>query len=199
MAEITEINGIKEFQYEGVDEFNTAIDEAKPVRLHTYFASGFLGIGSNWSATFVDPNGNVHAFRTHDVNEGFKERVKPIYNTIKEANIPEVDGIVKISTRVSGTYQVFATERPDLEDLAQKSYDAWLNAAQSLPVEGTLIQYIKDDDTITFDAGNGTTHLTTSFDETEIRTIDDTLNALSQYESRDNKPAIDWFLDMRNK
>ncbi len=211
MAERLEVLGTTVVQYDDVTEFTAALQEAKPARVHTFCNSGLFGIGGSWNASFVDSE-VAHGFATGDLSDGFKGRVRPIYDSMNEAGVPEVDGTLRVSERNGSIYQVFQTERPDIEERAQASYDAWVDAVRDLPVEGTLIQYLKDGSTVVLDATRGNTHLIIQLDEDSGRTLDDTLTRLQSageaedegktevlrqpYETRDNTPVVGWFKDM---
>ncbi len=212
MPELDEILGTKIAEYESVEEFTAALEAAKPVRLHTYFDKGMFWFGSNWKASFVDSEGNVHGFVTRDVEEGFQDRIKPIYDLLKGAKIPEVDGIIRVSERDGAVYQVFETDFPDEAGKEQASYDAWIDAVKALPVEGTLIQYLKEDSSVLLDATNGKNHFITTIDEDSGITLESTLAKLQPsknkdgaevlgqpFATRDNSPVIGWYLDMENE
>jgi len=211
-----ELLGTKTAVYSVGEEaaFNAAIENAKPARLHTFCNVGLFGLGANWSASFVDQEGNVHGYITMDLNDGFAERVKPIYDTIKGANIPEVDGKVEISDKNGHVYQVFQTDSPSKPERVGVSYDAWIDAVRTLPVEGTLIQYLRNESQVAIDATRGKMHLVTMIDENDGRTLESTLMALRSpknpdgqaevldrpaYQTRDNQEVVNWYLDLVQK
>jgi len=213
MSENNEMLGTKIAQYDNVAEFKEALEATKPARLHTFFNQGLFGIGANWVASFVDSEETVHAYITQEIEDNFQERVRPIYDSIKAAEIPEVDGAIRVSQRDGSVYQIFQTERPDVEERVQASYDSWIDAVRELPVEGTLVQYLKNDSTVTLDATRDKSHLVTVVDENAGITLEDTLTRLQSsgtqdgevevlgqpYETRDNGPVIGWFQDMKNE
>ncbi len=212
MPELNEVLGTKVFEYESVAEFGDSIRTILPKRLHTFFSNGLFGIGANWTAAFLDSNEMVHGYRTESVEEGFKETVKPLYDQIKIADIKEVDGRIKVSNRNGSVYQLFQTDAPSVEERVQASHDAWIEAVRSLPKEGTLIQYLREDSTVVLDATHGKSHLITSLDGENGRTLEETLTRLQSfgtnkgdeilskpYATKDNGPVIGWYLDMINK
>jgi hypothetical protein len=212
MSESAEMLGTKVLQYESVDEFRGALDTSKPARLHTFFNGGLFGFGASWAASFIDSEGTVHGFITDKVGDDFKERVKPIYDAIGMGGIPEVDGVIKVSQRNGDVYHLFQTDNPGEEGRVQASYDAWVSAVRGLPVEGTLVQYLREDSAVTLDATRGKNHLITTIDESSGRTLEETLTKLRStgeqsgvevldkpYATRDNRPVVDWYLDMKNE
>lgn len=215
MVEEHKQTGTKINVYSAVGEFKDALAQIKPKRLHTFAQAGFMGIGGGWSASFIDSEGAVHGYQTGETGDGFKERVKPIYDVVKEIEIPEVDGTLRVSEHDGAVYQIFQTERPDLSERADASYNLWTGAVRELPVEGTLIQYLQiDDDSVVFDATMGKTHFVTTLTIDEDRTIESVIGDVragvaeegeaqvmgtKEYAVRDNSSVIMWYKDLTNQ
>ena len=212
---VQEQNGLdtKALIYHDVDEFKQILETVKPARMHTYFQGGFLGIGSNWAATFQDSDGIVHGFMTVEVKEGFEERINPLYELVKSGAITEVDGMIKLSEKQKAVYHVFETEKQSDEEAVNKSYNAWIDAVKTLPVEETLIQYLNDGEHTIVDATRGTNHYIKTLSPLLGKTLEDALEDLqtegegdnakvvskNQYKLQDNMPVIAWYTDMKNE
>jgi len=200
MSELQEILGTVVKLYNDASEFTTALGNVKPTRLHTFFNQGFLGIGNHWTASFVDQKGAVYGYILNNVGDDFKEKSEPIYAEMGKSRIIEVDGMITVSERDGSIYHVFQTDTPDQLERVEASYESWITAVSLLPVNGTLVQYLKNSSTAVIDATHGNDHLVTTIDENSGMTLDSTLERLKQpYALRDNGSVISWYLDLKNE
>lgn len=198
MVEQTELFGTIAREYDSIEEFVDAIKGCGAKRMHTFFNQGFLGIGGGWTASCVGVTGTAHGYRTDDITDGFKGRVKPIYDTLKSEKIIEVDGIIKVSPRNGSVYQLFQTENQENPQKANSSFEAWVDAIIGFPTEGTLAQYMRDPTMTVVDITRGKYHWITALDGEKDRTLDKIV-AWMPYKCRDNTDTVIWYLDMNNK
>ena len=188
----------KEILYNSIPEFVIALENSGTKRLHTFTDTGFLGLGACWAASFISNEGLVHRYDC-DINKSFKIIIKPIYDLIEKINVPEVDGIIRVSKRDSSIYQMFQTDAPEEDKNIQASLNAWQNAVLELPVKGTIIQYMKKGSEVVVDAKKGKLHLVTGLDGKENRTLENVLSKVKSYTIQNNTPILNWYLDIKGE
>lgn len=198
MVEQTELFGTIAREYDSIEEFVDGIEGSGAKRLHTFFNQGFLGMGGSWTASCVGATGMVHGYNTSEIEEGFKDRVKPIYDLIKAEGIREVDGIIRVSPRNGSIYQVFQTENPENPQKAKSSFEAWVDAILGFPTEGAVAQYLRDESRCIIDVTRGKYHWITALDGKKDRTLDRVVTWMP-YKCRDNTDTVIWYLDMKSK
>ncbi len=203
MVETQKRKGNTSHLYRSIDEFVSVLIQKQPVRIHTFANLGFLGIGANWTASFSDTAKIVHSYSTDEL-ENLGEKSKPIYDAMKEKNIPEVDGMIKISERNDAIYSIFQTDSPSKQAFVAKSYNDWLDAVKTLKGDISL-RYLKTEDSEIIDAiDSEERHYLTSLDKKKGRTFEKTYDLLQKDPllceriSKDPvEEVINWYLDMK--
>jgi hypothetical protein len=196
MVEIINVQETKVNTYDNIAEFVESMNTSETKRLFTYFNSGFLGIGQGWTAAFMNSDGTIHGFYTDDVDNGFTEMIKPIYDKLKEKNMIEVDGMIK-AYQTGAIKQFFQPENPEDDDKSNLSLLSWINATHELPADNTIIQYITENEKALLDATKGNQHLIIQIDGNNGRNLERALQTFQNYKIQDNTPIVEWYLDLK--
>jgi hypothetical protein len=199
MAEKQQVFSTLVLTYDSILEFVEALKSSNTKRIFTFGDGGFLGIGASWTASFIDDKGQVHFYQ--DLNpfeENNEDKDKLICDVVKENGIIEVDGIIRVSTRVDFVYLVFQTDCPDDQEMVAASYNEWMIAVKSLNPDVATIQYCLDKDNHVgyIDAYDHKLHYIIRLDGHEGRCLDDIRNMLTEYEFVDLLNNIAWYLDL---
>jgi hypothetical protein len=174
-----------------ISDFVKALTErAKPDRLYTTF------IGHIWMASFVTGNDSVYEFMTSETGNGFDQRIANIYSTLRNRQVPEVDGYVTVSPRNGHIYQWFDTEDKDDEVTVAASFAAWIKAAMSLNKDSTEMIFYKREQQSVVDLRQGRVHLVTYLDNHLDRKVDTIVENLGIRQRKDYTDAVDWYDDI---
>jgi hypothetical protein len=212
MVTIETLAGTTVNEYDDNNEFVEALRKSDAPRVHTFNQLGLFS--RTWLATFMDGENQVHFFSTAAKGDEYQSQIRPIYDAMAEKQVPEVDGILKVSPANGIIYQIFeADPGSSVEDKAQVAHDAWIEAVKTLPFEGTIIHYLKADDDIVVDAIKERTHFVTVLKSADGFTLEDTLKKLARisdnaggtiaggprYQTQDNGPVVTWYKELLRK
>lgn len=194
-ADISEAHGQVVYEHRNYVSMAAAIGQEEIAsRVFSFTQNAMFG-GLSQRIGFVSADGTVHSL-THEIDTNDKNEAvnTAIWGPIRERNLHEADGTIRVDDRDGHVYQMFITDDPEEPGRVEQQVQAWTEDVRQVAAKQRrgFIQYLHKDNHTVVDYTLGSIHFVTTLDPEAGYTLDYIKADLPAIPMQDNASVLRW-------